>query len=68
MEYIFKYENLRALGIMPPLHGDCDDEAKFCLFPLEIKSIQLTSKEKKEITGYCPVCKKKVNFWVIFEK
>jgi hypothetical protein len=59
---------MKALELMPPLHGDCDDEAKDCLFPVEIKSIKISSKEKKEITGFCPICKKRVIFGVIFEK
>ena len=71
MDYIFKYENWKAFAKMPPIHGDCDDDAKNCPFAVKIVAINLGTgsvKLKKEVTGFCPVCKETVKFFVVFDK
>jgi hypothetical protein len=70
MDYIFRYKNWHAFKTMRPAHGECDDEVKDCPFIVQIVKINLGTgsvKLKKEVTAFCPACKKKVVFWVAFD-
>lgn len=69
MEYIFRYDNFKHLQILPPEHGEVDDNYKDCRAILEIDMLNLTGNGQRKIPvrARCNNCLVLCTFWVVFD-
>lgn len=70
MEYVFRYENLEHLHLLPPEHGEVDDYNRDCHAILQLDVINMPSsggyKRKMPVRARCNFCRVLVTFWIAF--
>ena len=66
MEYTFHYNDIKHLELLPPEHGEVDDNFKDCRAILEV-DLFITKKSRHRVHARCRKCWVYTDFWVIFD-